>query len=147
MHANTRARPNPWGPIHIPPVAINLISPIPIGVSASGFLRRRIQSNTKPTIAASAYPNAAPTVAVYGPIGQKGDQVTINAPISNSGHKYASGIMRRRRSATDMRHAHHNARANNTIKKICQNIFFPLAFRIGTVIELYHKSITRVDIK
>ena len=54
MHDSTSAIANPFGPSHSPPVANNFMSPIPIGVSASGLRRRRMKSKTYPTIAPSA---------------------------------------------------------------------------------------------
>lgn len=141
-HATINASDTPWTPAHTPPVAISLISPMPIGVLASGFFQRRTASNTKPVPAANAYPNAAPIAAPRGPTGQT-NQFVINNPISINGHRNASGIIRRRKSAREICHAHHNAMPSKIMKKICQIIFFPLAFRFGTVIELYHKKYNR----
>lgn len=113
---NTNAIAKPFGPNHNPPVANNFMSPIPIGVSAFGVLRCRIKSNTKPTPAPNAYPSAAPNADARGPQTQKGVKLTTSNPIKNNGTRYASGIMRRRKSATEIAIAHPVAAANNSAK-------------------------------
>ena len=114
MHENTNAIAKPDVPNHNPPVANNLISPMPIGefnLSWPNF------SKTRPTIVANVYPITAPITdsAVEQIHGKK--CITIN-PIKNNGHRYASGIILRRKSATDMRHAQNAAANNNRTKKV-----------------------------
>ena len=113
---HTSAIANPFNPNHNPPVASNFMSPIPIGVSASGVRRRRITSNTKPVIAPSAYPVNAPIAATRGLQIQFGTKFTTTKPIKKSGHKYASGMMRRRKSATEIATAHPAAAVNKIAK-------------------------------
>ena len=114
MHENTNAMANPNVPSHNPATANNFMSPMPIGVFV---LSREKCSKIIPTIAAMAYPKTAPATdsAVLHIHGKK--CVTIN-PISINGNKYASGMILRRKSATDIRHAQNAAPNNNAPKKM-----------------------------
>lgn len=114
MHANTKPIANPNVPNHKPATANNFISPMPIGVFV---LSCEKCSKIIPTIAAMAYPNTAPATdsAVLHIHGKK--CVTTN-PININGNKYASGMILRRKSATDMRHAQKIAPINNAPKKV-----------------------------
>lgn len=107
----------PVAPSHIPPVPINFMSPIPIGVVVSVLFRLRIMSKTNPIKAAIIYPKAPATALSAEEIGQ-GKKLTISKPISKSGNKYASGIILLRKSATEINHAHSKAQINKTIKNI-----------------------------
>ena len=113
MHANTKAIANPVVPNHNPAIANNLISPIPIGVFVLSVAMR---SKIIPIIAANAYPKTAPATdsAVVQIHGKK--WVIIN-PININGNKYASGMILRRKSATDMRHIQNAAPINKAPKK------------------------------
>ena len=59
-------------------------------------------------------------------------------PISINGYKYASGIIRRRKSVMEIKAEHVSAPANNKMNNMLKIMFFPLAFRIGCVLYLYY---------
>ena len=141
-HAITSANPKPFAPSHMPPTPISFISPRPIGGNVSGFFLRICQSNINPTNADIKYPNVAPIAASVMVVGQLKNAISNN-PDSINGNKYASGIIRRRKSATEINIAHIAAHTSKPIKKIFKNIFFPLAFRIGLVLYLLY-NITRI---
>lgn len=65
MHAIINAKDMPDTPNHKPPTPNNFMSPMPIGVSDFGFLRRKIASKIKPIVADMIYPNVAPVTASW----------------------------------------------------------------------------------
>ena len=69
-----------------------------------------------PIIIPKAYPVAAPMAAVRGSQIQVGAKFIINKPAKNNGTRYASGMMRRRKSATEIAIAHATAPANKSAK-------------------------------
>ena len=66
-------------------------------------------------------------------IGYEKNPVSAN-PVSISGNKYMSGIMRCRKSEIDIRTDKYAEINNKIVKKMYEFIFFFLAFRIGTVL-------------
>ncbi len=129
-HANISAIARPVGPHQRPPVAISFMSPIPIGLSAFGFFRSNILSKTIPIMVDIRYPNAIPMTPVFIPMGH-GKNAVIMAPVIISGNKYASGIMRLRRSVLAIFQHKYSASVISRQKNdqnIYKNIFSPLRF-------------------
>ena len=130
IHASTNEIANPTGPHHSPPTAINLMSPMPMGVSACGSWRVITRSKISPITAAIMYPNVMPITPAPMSCGH-GKNVATIAPIIINGNKYASGIMRRRMSATEIFAAKYSPNINsniNTTSIMYKNIFSPLRF-------------------
>lgn len=113
MHANANAPANPTDPSQMPATEINFISPMPMGGVWLGWNF----SNINPINDVNVYPATAAIAPSDGVTGHGKNWVTTN-PISNSGNRYASGIIRRRKSAREIPHAHAAAPANKIIKKI-----------------------------
>ena len=111
-HDIIMAIPNPMVPSHIPPAPSNFMSPIPIGGNSAFFLNR---SKINPTINPKQYPIAPPTTESAIVIGH-GKKVAVKRPANKNGNRYASGIIRRLKSAVAMRNAQKIAPIN-TIEK------------------------------
>ena len=92
MHAMINAHAMPAVPSHMPPTAINLMSPMPIGVSLVLLWVCMRLSNIIPISDAMIYPKDAPIIAVFISMGNLKKAVSIS-PINISGKRYLSGII------------------------------------------------------
>ena len=117
-HAIIKAIDRPLVPSHSPPMLISFISPIPIGIVVLSPCVRSRCSKMMPIIAVSVYPNVAPMMASDNWVGNAGKNVISINPISISGNRYASGIIRRLKSVIEICMAQKVAASSKNVKNM-----------------------------
>lgn len=107
----------PVVPSHSPPTPISFMSPIPIGGGVFLSFFCNLWLKIVPISAVMIYPDVAPIMASDSVVGNGKNAININ-PISISGKRYASGIMRRRKSWIEICAAQYAAIASKAIKNM-----------------------------
>lgn len=118
MHAIISAIDRPVVPSHSPPTPINFMSPIPIGTVVLSPVFCRWWSYSAPMTVVSMYPNVAPITPSDNLVGNIGKNVINISPINISGNRYASGIILRLKSASEICTVQYAATSNRIIKNM-----------------------------